>query len=55
MHEPVAPVGEWLRLVVSGYYQYHAVPVIPALRIDSGIVLDDRGGRFSVIAARRGG
>jgi RNA-directed DNA polymerase len=26
MHEPVASVGEWLRSVVLGYYQYHAVP-----------------------------
>src|SRR3974390_2773293 len=25
-HEPVALVGEWLRKVVIGYYQYHAVP-----------------------------
>jgi RNA-directed DNA polymerase len=25
-HEPVASVGAWLRTVVSGYYQYHAVP-----------------------------
>jgi RNA-directed DNA polymerase len=24
-HAPVAGVGEWLRKVVSGYYQYHAV------------------------------
>ncbi len=26
MHEPVATVGEWLRSVLRGYYQYHAVP-----------------------------
>jgi RNA-directed DNA polymerase len=26
MHEPVAEVGGWLRKVVTGYYQYHAVP-----------------------------
>ena len=26
MHEPVAKVGEWLGRVVSGFYQYHAVP-----------------------------
>ncbi len=26
MHEPVAKVGEWLRSVLNGYYQYHAVP-----------------------------
>jgi RNA-directed DNA polymerase len=25
-HTPVALVGEWLRKVVAGYYQYHAVP-----------------------------
>jgi RNA-directed DNA polymerase len=26
MHEPVAVVGQWLRSVTSGYYQYQAVP-----------------------------
>jgi hypothetical protein len=26
MHEPVALVGAWLKRVVEGYYQYHAVP-----------------------------
>lgn len=26
MHEPIARVGEWLRSVLRGYYQYHAVP-----------------------------
>ncbi len=26
MHEPVAPVGQWLERVLRGYYQYHAVP-----------------------------
>src|ERR1017187_3450470 len=26
MHEPVASVGEWLKRVTLGYYQYHAVP-----------------------------
>jgi RNA-directed DNA polymerase len=26
MHVPVAKVGEWLRSVLRGYYQYHAVP-----------------------------
>jgi group II intron reverse transcriptase/maturase len=25
-HDPIPSVGEWLRKVVSGYYQYHAVP-----------------------------
>jgi RNA-directed DNA polymerase len=25
-HEPIASVGAWLRQVISGYYQYHAVP-----------------------------
>ena len=25
-HDPPAQVGEWLRKVVQGYYQYHAVP-----------------------------
>jgi RNA-directed DNA polymerase len=26
MHEPLRSTGEWLRSVVRGYYQYHAVP-----------------------------
>ncbi len=26
MHEPVARTGKWLRSVLNGYYQYHAVP-----------------------------
>ncbi len=26
MHTPIAKVGEWLRSVLRGYYQYHAVP-----------------------------
>jgi group II intron reverse transcriptase/maturase len=26
MHEPVPQVGEWLRRVLNGFYQYHAVP-----------------------------
>ena len=26
MHAPIALVGEWLRSVLRGYYQYHAVP-----------------------------
>jgi len=26
MHEPVPKVGKWLRRVLNGFYQYHAVP-----------------------------
>ena len=26
MHDPVARTGEWLKSVLNGYYQYHAVP-----------------------------
>ncbi len=26
MHEPIALVGEWLKKVVTGYFQYHAIP-----------------------------
>jgi hypothetical protein len=26
MHDRTTEVGEWLRKVVMGYYQYHAVP-----------------------------
>ena len=26
MHDPVAQVGGWLKSVLNGYYQYHAVP-----------------------------
>ena len=26
MHEPVAQNGRWLRSIVQGYFNYHAVP-----------------------------
>ena len=26
MHQPLAEIGKWLRSVVQGYFQYHAVP-----------------------------
>ena len=26
MHEPIALVGEWLKRVILGYYQSHAIP-----------------------------
>jgi len=26
MHEPIPLVGEWLKKVLMGYYQYHAIP-----------------------------
>ena len=26
LHEPVAQVGRWLKSVVQGYFNYHAVP-----------------------------
>ena len=26
MHDPVAQVGGWLKGVLNGYYEYHAVP-----------------------------
>lgn len=26
MHDPVAQTGKWLRSVLQGYYQYHAIP-----------------------------
>jgi len=33
MHEPIAKTGKWLRSVLNGYYQYHAVPGnIPVLK-----------------------
>lgn len=33
MHEPIAKTGEWLRSVLNGYYQYHAIPGnIPVLK-----------------------
>jgi RNA-directed DNA polymerase len=34
MHEPVAKTGDWLRSVLRGYYQYHAIPGnIPVLKV----------------------
>src|SRR6202162_3792284 len=36
-HTPIALVGEWLRKVVVGYYQYHAVPGnLPRLNLSAG-------------------
>jgi RNA-directed DNA polymerase len=33
MHQPLAEVGKWLRSVVQGYFNYHAVPGnLPSLR-----------------------
>ena len=33
MHEPIAKTGKWLRSVLNGYYQYHAIPGnIPVLK-----------------------
>jgi RNA-directed DNA polymerase len=26
MHEPIVETGKWLKTVVRGYYQYHAIP-----------------------------
>jgi len=26
MHDPIAQTGEWLKTVVQGYFNYHAVP-----------------------------
>ncbi len=26
MHEPIPLVGEWVQKVLTGYYQYHAIP-----------------------------
>jgi hypothetical protein len=26
MHEPLSRVGEWVQKVLTGYYQYHAIP-----------------------------
>ncbi len=33
MHDPIAKTGKWLRSVLNGYYQYHAIPGnIPVLK-----------------------
>ena len=33
MHEPIARTGQWLRSVLRGYFQYHAIPGnIPVLK-----------------------
>ena len=26
MHDPIVQTGKWLKLVVQGYFNYHAVP-----------------------------
>jgi RNA-directed DNA polymerase len=59
-HEPIALVGEWLRKVTSGYYQYHAVPGnVPQLHLFRRRLswmwwraLSRRGQRFRVPLAR---
>ena len=38
MHDPVAQTGDWLRSVVQGYFNYHAVP----RNLDSLTVFRDR-------------
>jgi group II intron reverse transcriptase/maturase len=48
-HEPVAEVGAWLRKVVTGYYQYHAVPG----NIDQLSVFGQRLRRLWWLALRR--
>jgi group II intron reverse transcriptase/maturase len=33
MHQPIAETGQWLKSVLTGYYQYHAIPGnIPVLK-----------------------
>ena len=44
MHEPVPKVGEWLRRVLNGFYQYHAVPGNWASLKRSGCKSDATGG-----------
>lgn len=49
MHDPVPQTGEWLRLVVQGYYNYYAVPG----NLDSLGVFRDRLLRFWGQSLRR--
>jgi RNA-directed DNA polymerase len=42
MHDPVAQTGEWLRSVVQGYFNYHAVP----RNLDSLTAFRDRATRL---------
>ena len=58
MHQPLAEVGRWLRSVVQGYFNYHAVPGnLPSLRsfriedVSAGCALSDVAARG---AGRRG-
>ena len=52
MHHPVAQTGEWLKSVVRGYFNYHAVPG----NLDRLGVFRERvtgsGGGLSLVAAR---
>ena len=46
MHEPIKDTGVWLRAVVQGYFNYHAVPgelcpvAVVSARCDSTLVAD---------------
>jgi RNA-directed DNA polymerase len=46
MHEPTASVGEWLKKVVMGYYQYNAVRETSTGCVSSGSAYVACGGWF---------
>ena len=55
MHQPLAEVGEWLRSVVQGYFNYHAVPATSPLSSAFGMRWANDGCACYNDAVRRAG
>ena len=55
MHQPIPEQGRWLRRVVRGYFNYHAVPTnARALDVFGTMSLTFGGARCGVAATRIG-
>ena len=52
-HQPVPEQGKWLRQVVSGFFEYHAVPTNSRALKRSGTTLPTFGGARSGGAAKK--
>ena len=53
MHQPIPEQGKWLRCVVRGYFNYHAVPTNAVHCMCSGIMSPTSGGARCGVAAKR--
>ena len=56
MHQPIPEQGKWLRQVVRGYFNYHAVPTNGRAlgRVPASMSPTSGGGRYGVAARRIG-